>query len=280
MKNTLLVTATLAVGVALVAPQVAAGPTTAPKITEIPTVPSVARLLEGVKWNVSSVELVKMYNQPGGIFDKDYDPLLMKVQPGVQQRALEADRDAKKKSFEASRVEFRDMPTGFDATPLKGEYTYRNNESLMSIERQGVRTYFFFFGAPPNDRLWKVYREIKLSEGGPMGNSFQECVTKLNTTIGIPARIRGANPTQGLPTTTADWQDGDSYMRAMDRSSERICAVSLAHRGTMNNLSQLRSAKSDDPMAMDPAIAQITRKEAEPTPAPSGRGATPAPKKK
>ncbi|HEY4116729.1 MAG TPA: hypothetical protein VGM56_02685, partial [Byssovorax sp.] len=59
--------------------------------------------------------------------------------------------------------------------------------------------------------------------------------------------------------TTADWQDSTTHLRAVDRSNEHVVGVVFEERQTLNALAQLRSNKMDDPMALDPSIAAITR---------------------
>jgi hypothetical protein len=223
-----------------------------------PTVGSLAPVLSGFKWGVTHTDVTKIYNAQGGLFDVEYDPVLAKMQPGVRMQALEADRENRKSAFASSFLEFKDTPTGYDVTGLKGEYTYRNHEEIMNIDKDGKRRYFFYIGAPPGERLWKIYDEIPLTTG-PLGTTYQEAVTKLNTTLGVAARIRAADPSQGLYYTTADWQDASSHLRAVDRSSEKIVGVVLEDRQTLSALPQLRSVKADDPLAMDPSIAAITR---------------------
>src|SRR3954468_2692738 len=123
----------------------------APAAAEAPTVPGLASMLEGVKWGMNHNEVVNVYNKVDGLFDREYNPLLLKTQPGVQMRALEADRDNRKSAFERSFLEFKDTPTGYDATGLKGEYSYKNHESIMFVDRGGKKRFFFFIGAPPGE---------------------------------------------------------------------------------------------------------------------------------
>jgi len=236
-----------------------AGDPPKPKGPEAPTVAApMAPQLDGAKWGSNNQELIRLFNGVGGKFDQDYDALLLKAQPGVQQKAIEFDRDQLKRAFEASRVEFNNTPTGYDSTPIRSEYTYKNHEAVMSLMRNGSRTFFFFFGAPPADRLWKIYREVRLSENGPYGNTFQECVTKLNTQLGVAGRIRAADGNE-LQFPTVDWQDGDTHLRALDRSREKICGIVAEHRGTLNNLGALRASKESDPFALDPSISNVTK---------------------
>jgi hypothetical protein len=224
-----------------------------------PTVSSLAPVLTGFKWGGTHSEVVKIYNSTGGLFDAEYDPVLAKMQPGVRMQALEADRENRKSAFASSFLEFKDTPTGYDVTGLKGEYTYRNHEEIMNLDKDGKRRYFFFIGAPPGERLWKIYDEIPLNATGPLGATFQEAVTKLNTTLGVAARIRAADESQGNYFTTADWQDTTSHLRALDRSFQKVVAVVMEDRQVLSALAGLRSMKVDDPLAMDPSISAITK---------------------
>ena len=228
-------------------------------VADPPTVQSLAPMLEQFKWGITHQELVRIHNQTGGIFDQDYNPQLAKLQPGVQMQAVEAEREQKKAAFAASFVEFKDTPTGFDTTGIHAEYTYRNKEAVMYADRAGKRRYFFFIGAPPGDRLWKIYDEVKLVDAGPMGKTYQEAVTKLNVQFNTPARIRGADAALGLGFTTADWQDGPTHLRALDRSREGLVAIVIEDRAILGALATLRSNQAEDPMAIDPSISAVTR---------------------
>ena len=252
-------------------------------VPEAPVVPTLVPMMDGLKWGMTHVEVVTAYNKIDGLFDREYNAQLQKLQPGVQMKALESERDNRKSAFERSFIEFKETPTGYDATALKGEYSYRNHE-YMTVERNGKKRFFFFIGAPPGDRLWKVYDEVPLADGGPLGRTYQEAVTKLQTQLGVAARIRAADPAQNLGYTTADWQDASSHLRALDRSQLRPAAVGVVmeERSTMNNIGNLRSVKAEDPMALDPSITAVTRgglTDPNAHAAPSG-SAAPKPKKK
>ena len=49
-------------------------------------------------WGMSHTEVTDVYNKLNGLFDREYAPLLAKLQPGVDMQQLEADRENLKES--------------------------------------------------------------------------------------------------------------------------------------------------------------------------------------
>jgi hypothetical protein len=253
---------------------------------ESPQVASLAAFTEGVKWGISHAELTKQFTQTNGVIWKDYDEKLAKARVGPEQTALEAEREQVKAAFSRSFIEFKDTPTGYDTTGIRAEYTYKNKEALMWIQRQGKKRYFFFL----NDRLWKMYDEVPLSEGGPMGNAYVDAVNKLNAQLNAQGRIQSADAAKGINATTVDWKDASSHLRAIDRSGEHLVGIVVEDSGTVSNLAALRPNKPADPNEIDPSITAVTRgtnrtdpnaASTAPSASASGKkGATPPPKKK
>jgi hypothetical protein len=223
---------------------------------DAPTVPTLAGIVEKeIRWGMSHADVTDTYNKVGGLFDREYAPQLRLLQPGVQQQQLEADRDTRKTNLERSLTKFvGDAPTGYDVTPLHGEYTYKNDESVQRLFKDGKTRYFFYI----RDRLWKVYDEVPLKEGGKLGASYQDAITKLNAVLSVAGRIRAANQAQGLERTEVDWQDRTDHLRAIDRANEHLVGLVVEDKSTLQNLSALRSNKPTDPFAIDPAIAAVT----------------------
>jgi len=216
---------------------------------------SLTSMMDGLRWGMSHAEVTKTFTENGGIIWKDFDEKLAKARVGPEMSAIENEREQAKQAFGRSFIEFKDTPTGYDATGIKGEYTYRNRESLMWINRQGKKRYFFFI----NDRLWKVYDEVPLAEAGPMGKSYIDAVNTLNGKLGAQGRIQGADAAKGINATTVDWKDGSSHLRVVDRSGEKVVAVVMEDNGTLGNLASLRTMKAEDPTAIDPTIAAVTK---------------------
>ena len=257
MKRAALAASFAAAALAAGAMALAANPKPPAPVPDPPTVPSLSSLMEKeLHWGLPHAEVFSAYNQLNGLFDREYAPMLAKLQPGVQQQQLEADRDSRKANLEHSYTEFNPgSPTGFDVTAIHAEYTYGNGEAVAKLFKDGKNRYFFFI----KDRFWKMYDELPLRTDGSLGSSYQEAVTKLNTLFSVPARIRAADPSQNLERTEADWQDAKSHLRAIDRSNEHIVGIVLEDRNTLTNLPSLRSFKPADPFALDPSIANITK---------------------
>lgn len=265
-------------------PSSAGGKPAVGKGGEAPQVASLASFTEGLKWGMSHAELTKLYTQTNGVIWKDYDEKLAKARVGPEQTALEAEREQVKAAFSRSYIEFKDTPTGYDTTGIRDEYTYKNKESLMWIQRQGKKRYFFFI----NDRLWKMYDEVPLAEGGPMGKAYLDAVNILNAQLNAQGRVQGADPAKGISATTVDWKDGASHLRAVDRSGDRVVGIVVEESSTVANLAALRPNKPTDPNEIDPSITAVTKgtnrsdpnaASAPSSSAPAKKGAPP-PKKK
>ncbi|MDP9150866.1 MAG: hypothetical protein M3O36_13125 [Myxococcota bacterium] len=256
MKRAILATSLLAASLTLAMTGVAAPPKAGPSSADAPRVPTVSSLMEKeLHWGLTHEEVTDLYNLPGGLFDREYAKQLAHLSPGVAQQQLESDRDSRKANFERSYTRFTDTPTGYDVTPLHFEYTYKNDEAVQRLLKDGKTRYFFYI----KDHLWKIYDEVPLKPEGALGPSFQEAVAKLNTLFGVPARVRPANPATGVERTTADWQDQATHLRALDRSGEHLVALAFEDKSTLNTLAMLRANKPGDPFAIDPAIAAVTK---------------------
>jgi hypothetical protein len=235
--------------VAVAAPPKHAGP-------DAPTVATLAALHEKeLRWGLTHQEVTDIYDLPGALFDREYAGRLAKLQPGVEMQKVEAERDTRKANFERSFAVFGDTPSGYDVTPLHTEYTYKNDEAIQRVYKDGKNRSFFYI----KDKLWKVYDEIPLKADGALGDTYQAAIAKLNALLGAPGRTRGPNPSEGLDRTTTDWQDAMTHLRADDRSGEHLIGIVLEDKRTLAMLGSLRSHKAEDPFAIDPSIAAVTK---------------------
>lgn len=212
--------------------------------------------LAGVSWGQSPKTLADAIDK---VLDEDYRPLYKEVQPGVMMKALDAELAEKKNEFRRSRIDFGKTPTGIDATPLKGEYTYNNKEALYSLDRKNQKVYFFMI----QDKLWKIIEEHKLSESSPVGKTYQDAVVKLSTFYGIPGRVLPADATR--VSVEVDWKDSTTHLRVIQRS-ETALAFAFEDIATVANLSTLRTNKPTEDNGIDPDVAAAVRGAPPPPP--------------
>jgi len=213
-------------------------------------------------WGMSPKKVAEAMD---AVLDEDYKPLYQKVSPGVKMKALDAQLAEDKSAFRRSRIDFGKLPTGIDSTPLRGEYTYLNKESLMSITRNGQTRHFFFI----QDKLWKVIDEFKLGEGSPAGKTWEEAVIKHVKAYGVPGRVLQPDYEKGRNSLEVDWKDAATHVRVIQRSDTAV-AIAYEDTGTLANLASLRPNKPAADDEIDPAVAAAVRggKAPEPPPPP------------
>jgi hypothetical protein len=228
--------------------------TPAPAATPPMTTKPIALTPAGISWGLSMKALTVVYDK---MLDEAYKPLYDKVSPGVKMKALDAALEEEKSAFRRSRIDFGKLPTGVDATPLRGEYTYMNGESLMTFTRDGQTRHFFFI----KDKLWKIIDERKLGETSPLGKTFQDAAVKLAGTLGVPGRVLDPDPAAGRPTTEIDWTDAATHLRAIDRGGSAM-ALAYEDNATLANLASLRTIKPANEDEIDPAVAAAVRGQA------------------
>src|SRR5689334_7468908 len=154
----------------------------------------------GIAWGQSTKQVAAVIDK---MLDEAYVPRYKATSPCVKMRALDAELAEEKSAFRRSRIDFGMLPTGIDATPLKGEYSYLNKESMMTLSRDGGKRYFFFI----QDKLWKIIDEHALGEGSARGKDFQAAAVKLATSLGVPGRVTPPDPDKGRYVTEVDWKD-------------------------------------------------------------------------
>jgi hypothetical protein len=211
---------------------------------------------KGLQFGMSNEAIAKLYDK---VYDAEFLPLYKKVQPGVRMQALDAELADKKAALRRSRIDFGALPTGVDQSALKGEYSYGNRESMtrMTLRNGTVRSFFFF-----EDRLWKVYDEHKLREGGSLGATYEAAIQNLTKKFGAAPKAQAADPKKGRNFDEASWTDGETIVRAINR--EPILALVYVDKSIQDRLPTLRRNKIADAHAMDKDVASATKKE--PTP--------------
>lgn len=264
MKAKRLLGAFLAVGLVTMAAApsaFAAGPkpaaASASPVTDAPLVKkSIDFPLTGISWGMSAKQVAESIDK---LIDDDYRAAYKDTQPGVKMKELDAQVAEEKSQFRRGRIDFGTLPTGFDGTPLRGEFSYRNKEALMTLNRKGHATHFFFI----QEKLWKVIDELKLNDANPLGKTFPEVAIKLSSKYTVPGRVLAADGTRA--STEIDWRDPSTHLRLIERSDTAV-ALAYEDSATVANLNALRANKPVQEETIDPAVAAIMRGSSDPGP--------------
>lgn len=213
----------------------------------------------GLKFGMSVDQLSDFYSK---VWDKQFLSLFKKADPS-QHQALEYELEDKKKLIKRNLIAFGKLPTGIDQSPLKGEYSYLNDESMSRFtEKSGTRRNFFFF---KSRGLWKIYDEHKLRAGSPLGSTFQEAVELLTKKFGKKPKVMPADFEKGRAFETAEWSDNRIIIRVVNRDYQKIVGIVYIDKDTEGDLDKLRSHK-EAPESLDPAVKAATKKKEEPKP--------------
>jgi hypothetical protein len=205
---------------------------------------------KGLHWGLTLEGIAKLYDK---VFEDEYLPLLKKAEPGNEMTALEDEQRNKQGILRRGRIEFGAIPTGVDQSPLKGEYSYRNSESMASLRlRSGTERHFFFF----SDKLWKVYDEHKLVKGGTLGENFADATKILTKRFGVAGKLVPADYDKGQPYDEMQWRDAEKTIRAIDRGN--ILGMVYTDKSVQDNLAQYRKNKPEDLHEMDKDVAAAT----------------------
>lgn len=205
---------------------------------------------KGLRWGLTLEGVAKVYDK---VFEEEYLPLLKKAAPGQEMQGLEDEQKTKQGILRRGRIDFGNIPTGVDQSPLKGEYSYNNGESMATLRlRSGTERHFFFF----SDKLWKVYDEHKLTKGGTLGENFAEATKVLSKRFGVPGKLVPADYDKGQPYDEMQWRDPEKTIRAIDRGN--VLGMVYADRTVAENLAQYRKNKPEDLHAMDKDVAAAT----------------------
>jgi len=206
---------------------------------------------EGLHFGMASNEVVDFYNK---VLDQDYVAIYKVTPVGPKMKQVDAALADQKSAFPRSEVVFGNLPTGIDNTPLRGEYSYNNNETMMSLTRQGVTRYFFF----SSKRLWKIYDAVPLKAESELGATYKDAIAALTKRFNVAGRVLAEDSAAGRNTTEVDWADNSTHVRAIDRSSENILGLVYEEKGTAERMAAYRASHKDNQGAIDPSIAAAT----------------------
>ena len=221
-----------------------------------PTVDKKVKLSpDGLKFGMTIEEISKLYER---IFDDEFVPLYQRVEPGPRMAELDSELADKKQRILRNKLEFGTLPSGLDDTPLGGEFSYNNGESMTQFKlRSGVQRHFFFFG----NRLWKIIDVHKLGKKSKLGEDFDGAANGLEKQLGKAPRALKADPSAGRKVDQVDWQDKETIIRLMDHGGS-TAALAYVDRKVEEGIDKHRSNKGPAPEQVSSAVSDVTRSAA------------------
>lgn len=195
-------------------------------------------------WGMSHRDVQKVYMK---VIDKDYLKDYQKAQPGVQMKMLDHEVASKKREFTSSLVEFGDLPTRLDGTPFRGEFTYKNSESMLEIARKKMKRHRHLFFI--RNQLWKVIDVYKLGGKSRYGSDYNSAVAKIEKILSVKGHVIKANPNEGVKEERR-WTDGKTGLRLVNWDKSHIALV-YEDEGTVAKLASLRTQKPEEKKAGD-----------------------------
>lgn len=216
---------------------------------------------KGLRFGLTPDQLSDFYAK---VWDQEFLALFKKADPS-QHEALEYELQDRKALLKRNLIAFGKLPTGIDQSPLKGEYSYLNGESMTRFtQKSGTRRNFFFFKSVG---LWKIYDEYKLRAGGPLGGTFDEAVATLEKKFGKKPKLLKADFEKGRSFDTAEWSDNRIIIRAVNRDYQKIVGLVYINKETEADLDKLRAHKAA-PEPIDAAVKAATSKPPPEKPGP------------
>ncbi len=209
--------------------------------------------LAGLRFGMSFEQLGQLYDR---MIDDSFVKRYKDSSPGPETIRLDNAVADAKGAFRRTKVEFGQLPTGYDSTSLKGEYTYQNQEALMHMQTRGGPTRYFFF---IRGRMWKVYEEVPLGPNKPGGPSYEEALKSYAERFGVAGRVTPPDYAVNRSFTEVDWQDSKTRLRVVDRSGTGILGLIYEDRNTLSSLPSLRTAKEVNHDQVDPDVAALVR---------------------
>jgi hypothetical protein len=211
---------------------------------------------DGLKFGMTLEEISKLYES---VLDKEFVPLYQSVEPGPRMSELDSELADKKLLVMRNKVEFGALPSGLENTPLAGEFTYNNSESMTQFPlRTGVHRYLFFFG----NHLWKVYDVHKLGKKDKLGADYAAAVETLTKQLGKAPRARKPDAAAGHPLDQVDWEDKETIVRVIDRGNNQVALV-YVDRKIEDNIEKFRTNKNASNEQLDRDVSEVTKREGE-----------------
>jgi hypothetical protein len=191
----------------------------------------IATSLGDLRWGMSESEVITFVRRKVA---EQYDPQIAKTHDTRKQTKLRDDLRAAQASVQKSLVRFSGSGSRWDSSPVAGEFTYGNSESMVVYEDGASQNYYFFI----NGNLWKWYKAFDTRAFG--GNNFQKFTSSIEKKFGKGHAKSGSLSAGGEKTQWVEFLDRNSRLRAADNAKRGVFALIFEEMATVRDLASLR----------------------------------------
>jgi hypothetical protein len=187
---------------------------------------AITQALGALRWGMSKADLVKQLKAQ---IRADFEQRIKVERDIMRQDAIYQESKERARRLGEDYVSFDGGKSGWDVSPIAGEFTRDNREAMLVVTGKGTRDLYFFI----QGKLWKWYREL---DREALDASYSSDALTKRFGKGKPQRARVDDSNEPFPGTT--WSDGDTRVTVMRRGIE-LCMIFEDMR-TLESLDKLR----------------------------------------
>lgn len=164
---------------------------------------------------MSKQELMSLLKQQ---VQADFERRIKRERDVVRQDALYEKMHEVLRRMQHDFVEFDGEKSGWDVSPIAGEFKQRNGEAMLVVMNGRSRELYFFM----KGKLWKWYRELAPGSEELAGSDDGIDGLKARFGRGKAQKDRKDEANETYPGTT--WSDGNTRATALQRGSD-VCLI-------------------------------------------------------
>jgi hypothetical protein len=214
----------------------------------------IATSMGDLRWGLSEDEVASYVKRK---LAERYNAEIKKTHDAAKQAQLKASLKTAQSSL--VKASFEGSSSRWDHSPVAGEFSYGNNESMLASKDDGSENYYFFLSG----RLWKWYKALDKSAAG---GDFKKFSQSVESKFGKGHAKKGElTPGQGQ-TQWIEYIDRNSRMRAADNTKRGGFALIFEEMATVRELASThqvakpsRLAGSEDEEDSKPAAKTASK---------------------
>jgi hypothetical protein len=199
----------------------------------------IATSMGDLRWGLSESETTAYAKR---YLEQRYDAQIQKTKDNGKKGQLRADLKKAQADVGKSLISFEGKSSRWDVSPVAGEFTYGNGESMLVAKEPEATNYYFFL----NGRLWKWYKAV---DQGAAGGDFKKFSRTVEGQFG-KGRVKKGELAPGKGETQwLEYLDRNSRMRAADNSKRGVFAMIFEEMATVRELASTRAPTKSSRLA-------------------------------